>query len=127
MDLNEPLITLVNKVDGAFAAILTDNEGEQVVAFNLPGRVGIFPTVLNDRVRLIGAYQTISMDSCRTTSGNLGHGAVRQIICRYETSTAISRPVTDDYTLTLLIKSDGNVGQGMMYLNQAAEIIREDL
>jgi predicted regulator of Ras-like GTPase activity (Roadblock/LC7/MglB family) len=83
--------------------------------------------VLNDRVRLIGAYQTISMDSCRTTSGNLGHGAVRQMICRYETSTAISRPVTDDYTLTLLIKSDGNVGQGMMYLNQAAEIIREDL
>lgn len=127
MDLNEPLIKLVNRVDGAFAAILTDNEGEQIVAFNLPGRVGVFPAVLNDRVRLIGAYQTVSMDSCRTIAGNLQQGEVRQVVCRYEEGTALSRPVTDEYTLTLLLKNDGNVGQGMLYLNKTAEIIKEDL
>ncbi len=127
MDLNEPLVTLVSKVDGAFGAILSDREGEEVTSYSLAKVAGLSEVEMEDRMKLLGAYQTINLNTCRQLARQFQMGKTKQMICRYDLATVLIRSLNGDYALILAMQNDGNIGKGMFYLNQAAELINQDL
>lgn len=127
MDLQQPLIELVTRVDGATGAILADSEGEEITSWVVPEQTEWTELTPEERQKLIGAYQTIQLNTCRQIMQQFQQGEVRQLICRYDVATVLARAINNDYALILTMQSDGNVGKGMYYLNQAAELIRQDL
>ncbi|HWQ32816.1 MAG TPA: roadblock/LC7 domain-containing protein [Blastocatellia bacterium] len=127
MDLKQPLVDLVSRVDGAFGAILADREGEEVSSYTLPGRTERAESAGPERLKLIGAYQIINLNTCQEMMQQFQLGSVKQMICRYEKATVLIRSLGGDYALILAMENDGNVGKGIFYLNQAAEVISQDL
>ena len=127
MNLNLPLADLVSKVDGAFGAILADSDGESVVVFSLPDQVGEDCYVGDERIKLIGAYQTITLRACHKLAQQFHTGSVTHLVCHYDATTILVRTLKNDYALILAMQAESNVGQGMFYLEEAAEIISHDL
>ena len=127
MDLRQPLVDLVNRVDGSFGVILADKEGEEVTSYTLPAGTEQTEAPSQERLKLIGAYQAINLNTCKQLMQQFQMGRVRQMICRYERATVLIKPVNDDYALILTMEGDGNVGKGMFYLSQTAKIISQDL
>jgi predicted regulator of Ras-like GTPase activity (Roadblock/LC7/MglB family) len=127
MDLTQPLVDLVARVDGAFGAILADREGEEVTSYTLPVKSDWHTLTPEERLKLIGAYQTINLNTCRQLMRQLQMGNVRQMICRYDEATVLIRSLGSDYALILTMEPDGNVGKGLFCLNRTAEMISQDL
>jgi len=127
MDLKLPLARLVEKVDGAFGAILADSDGEAVTIFALPDQVGTNGCVGDERIKLIGAYHTITLRDCCQLSQQFNAGAMTHLVCRFEAVTVLIRALKNNYALILAMQTSSNVGQGMLYLDRTAEIINQDL
>jgi predicted regulator of Ras-like GTPase activity (Roadblock/LC7/MglB family) len=127
MNLNLPLADLVSKVDGAFGAILADSDGEAVVVFSLPDQVGADCYLGDERIKLIGAYQTITLRACCKLAQRFKTGAVTHLVCHYEMATILIRALKNDYALMLAMQTSSNIGQGMFYLEETAELISHDL
>ncbi len=127
MDLRLPLAELVTKVNGAFGAILTDSDGEAVSIFALPDQADESPYTGKERLQLIGAYQTITLRSCSRLSQRFNTGTVNYLICRFNSATVLIKALKNNYALMLAMRADSHVGQGMLYLNEIAEIINQDL
>jgi predicted regulator of Ras-like GTPase activity (Roadblock/LC7/MglB family) len=127
MDLTLPLANLVTKVDGAFGAVLADSDGEAVTVFSLPDQVGPDCYEGDERIKLIGAYQTITLRACRKLCQQFNTGSVTHLVCRFESATILIKALKNNYALMLALHPESNVGQGMVYLEQTAELINEDL
>ena len=127
MDLTLPLAELVTQVDGAFGAVLVDNDGEAVSFFALPGPPEPGVCEGEERVKLIGAYQIITLRACRRLARQFGASALKHLVCRFETSIIIIKALDGNYALMLAMREDSNVGRGMIYLDRTAEIINQDL
>ena len=93
---------LVERVDGARAAVLLDEEGERVVESG----AGDY------RHRLIGAYQGIALLVAQRTLGEAA-GVIDYILCRYDWGTVLLRPMRDGYYLILSLSPDVIVGPGL--------------
>lgn len=127
MNLNLPLAELVTKVDGAFGAILADSDGEAVSIFALRDQVGEECYTGDERIKLIGAYQIITLRACAKLAQQFKTGSVTHLVCHYDTATILIRALKNDYALMLAMQTSSNIGQGMFYLDQTAEIISHDL
>ncbi|HZS09853.1 MAG TPA: hypothetical protein VFD58_33815 [Blastocatellia bacterium] len=127
MDLNQPLVDLVNKVDGAFGAILADKEGEEITSHTLPAKAAWTDSSPEERMKLIGAYQVINLSACRQMMRQLQMGNVRQLTLRYDAATILIKALKENFALILAIEEGGNIGKGLFYLDRAAEIINQDL
>jgi predicted regulator of Ras-like GTPase activity (Roadblock/LC7/MglB family) len=132
MNLTLPLAELVAKVDGAFGAILADSDGEAVSVYALPDQAGAAETggesyVGNERIKLIGAYQTITLRACCQLTQRFNTGAVTHLVCHFDTATILIKALKNNYALMLALHNNSNVGQGMLYLDQTADLISQDL
>lgn len=121
MDLTQPLKELVVNVSGAIGAVLIDNEGEAITHFNIRGADE------NERVRLIGAYHRIWLSDCQSLTQKMKLGAMDHLIQRYETGTVIVKSLKGNHALVLIGEKNLFLGQGLLRLNQIAELISEDL
>jgi|GEM_PF-2973440 len=127
MDLTLPLTDLVTKVAGAFGAILVDADGEAVTIFALPDQVGLDCCVGDERIKLIGAYQIITLRACSHLARQFKIGEVQHLVCRYGAAAVLIKALKNNYALVLVMQDSGNIGQGAVYLDQAAEVINQDL
>lgn len=127
MNLTLPLADLVTKVDGAFGAILADSDGEAVTIFSLPDQIGENCYTGDERIKLIGAYQIITLRACAKLALQFNTGSVTHLVCHFDTATILVRALKNDYALMLAMQTSSNIGQGMFYLDQTAELISHDL
>ena len=88
---------------GAEGALLLDSEGEVVVQAG----AGAF------RLRLIGAYQGISLAVARRIGARHGTGAVDSLICRYSGAALILRPLKDGYYFVLALAPGGRLAEAV--------------
>ncbi|MFN0121739.1 MAG: roadblock/LC7 domain-containing protein [Blastocatellia bacterium] len=127
MDLTQPLIDLVNRVNGAYGAILTDGGGDIITSYTIPEE-NIYPELpIEDRMQLIGAYQVINLKLCKQITGQFRLGNLKQMICRYSNASILVQALNDDYALLLALSAEGNLGKGRYYIQHAADLIRQDL
>ena len=93
---------LVERVEGARAAVLLDEEGERVVESG----------ARDYRHRLIGAYQGIALIAAQRALGELA-GPIDYILCRYDWGAVVLRPMRDGYYLILSLSPEVLVGPGL--------------
>lgn len=127
MDLQEPLAELVNNAPGAVGAILVDNDGESVVVYARPAQSNPDGYAGDERIRLIGAYHTISLRDADQLWHRFDYGETDYLVHRYEAGTVITKPLKGGYALMLVLESESYVGRAMLYVNRAATLIGEDL
>jgi predicted regulator of Ras-like GTPase activity (Roadblock/LC7/MglB family) len=89
------LEALLARVDGARSALLLDAQGEVVVG---AGR-------LDERERLIGAYQGIALGMVSRAAQRVGIGEVRSLVSRHDNGAVVLTTLRDGYYLVLSLAS----------------------
>jgi predicted regulator of Ras-like GTPase activity (Roadblock/LC7/MglB family) len=84
---------LLAAVAGSRSALLLDAQGELVVGAG----------ELDERQRLIGAYQGIALGTASRAVARFEGGVVETLICRYERGTVLLATLKDGYYLVLSI------------------------
>jgi predicted regulator of Ras-like GTPase activity (Roadblock/LC7/MglB family) len=107
---------LIRSVHG-HAALLLDSEGE----------VAMQAGAIDERQRLIGAYQGIGLATARRTLARHGRGRIAYILCRYDAAAIILRPLKDGYYLVLSLPADGRIGEGLHHSGVAQEKLDREL
>jgi len=108
---------LVARLAGARAALLLDSEGEVVVQAG----------ARDERHRLIGAYQGITLAAARRILDRHEAGTPGLIVCRYARGTVILRPLKDGYYLVLAIAPDASLALGLQRSADASERLQAQL
>jgi predicted regulator of Ras-like GTPase activity (Roadblock/LC7/MglB family) len=85
------LETLLAAVPGSRAALLLDAQGEVVVGAG----------AVDERHRLIGAYQGIALGMASRTAARFDAGAVESLSWRHEGGSVLLVTLRDDYYLVL--------------------------
>ncbi len=94
------LDALLARVPGSLAALLLDAQGEVVVG---SGQV-------DERHRLIGAYQGIALGMAARAAERFDAGAVRSLAWRHQGGTLLIQPLRDGYFLLLSLGPRSVVG-----------------
>ena len=82
---------LLSRVPGARTALLLDVQGEVVVGAG----------DLDERQRLIGAYQGIALGIASRTADRLDTGDVRSLVSRHDDGTVVLTTLKDGYYLVV--------------------------
>ena len=82
---------LLDRVAGARTALLLDTQGEVVVGAG----------DLDERQRLIGAYQGIALGMASRTAGRFDAGEIGSLVWRHEAGTVVLSTLKDGYYLVL--------------------------
>lgn len=98
------LEALLARVAGARSALLLDAQGEVVVGAGQ----------LDERERLIGAYQGIVLSHARRAAERCGSGSVAFLVARYATGAVVLRPLKDEYYLVLCLGPKANVALAVL-------------
>jgi predicted regulator of Ras-like GTPase activity (Roadblock/LC7/MglB family) len=85
------LETLLARVPGARTALLLDAQGEVVVGAG----------DLDERQRLIGAYQGIALGMVTRAADRLGVGEVQSLVWRHEGGSVVLATLKDGYYLVV--------------------------
>jgi predicted regulator of Ras-like GTPase activity (Roadblock/LC7/MglB family) len=85
------LESLLARVAGAHTALLLDAQGEVVVGAG----------DLDERQRLIGAYQGIALGMALRTADRLDTGHVRSLVWRHDGGTVVLTTLKDGYYLVV--------------------------
>jgi predicted regulator of Ras-like GTPase activity (Roadblock/LC7/MglB family) len=85
------LETLLSRVAGARSVLLLDTQGEVVVGAG----------ELDERERLIGAYQGIALGMVSRAAERVGLGEVRTVVSRHATGTVVLATLKDGYYLVI--------------------------
>ena len=107
---------LVERVVGAHAAVLLDEQGERVVESG----------ARDYKHRLIGAYQGIALLAAQRALGETA-GVIDYILCRYDWGTVVLRPMRDGYYLILSLSPEVILGPGLHRSVEAQLRIDENL
>ena len=108
---------LLRAVPGSQATLLLDALGELVVDAG----------ARDERNRLIGAYQGISLAAARRTTDRYAGGRVECIVCRYTGGTVIVRSLKDGYYLVLSLSVEASLAQAMRHSAVAQEGLEAEL
>ncbi len=103
------LESLLAQVPGSVAAALVDAQGELVV-----GAGG-----MDDRQRLIGAYEGIALTVAARAARRTGAGAVRSLAWRHEAGTVLLVPLHDGYYLVLSLEPQALVALALRRCEEA--------
>lgn len=107
------LAELVTSVDGSIGAAFIDHYGEAVEAYSVLGD--------EDYIRLLGAYEGITLQNSRTIMRELEAGSVDYYFCAYENASLLIKALHQDYLLLLALSPDANIGQGVYRIQRAAD------
>jgi predicted regulator of Ras-like GTPase activity (Roadblock/LC7/MglB family) len=91
---------LLERVPGSLAALLLDAQGEVVIG---AGQV-------DERHRLIGAYQGIALGAAERAAERFDAGTVRSLAWRHDGGTVVIEPLRDGYYLLLSLGQRAIVG-----------------
>ena len=94
------LESLLAAVAGSRSALLLDAQGELAVGAG----------EINDRQRLIGAYQGIALGLASRTLARFESGDIDTLICRYERGTVLLLTLKDGYYLVLSLGPQAILG-----------------
>lgn len=108
---------LLRSVPGAQGALLLDAEGEVVVEAG----------ARDQRHRLIGAYQGITLASVQRASERQQTGAVRLVVCRHAAGCIILRTLKDGYYLVVSLDAEASLARGLYHSSLAQERLDDDL
>ena len=116
------ITNLVDKVDGAVAAVLMGFDGITVYSFAKPGHDGTIPDI-----------QTLAMEfahliaQARRTLQSLNAGALEEFTLRAESLTLVVRVLTQEYFLACAVLPNGNLGKARYLMRMTAPALRADL
>ena len=94
---------LLALVPGSRTALLLDAQGEVVVGAG----------DMDERHRLIGAYQGIALQAARRTGGRYLTGEVRSMHCRYAGGQVVLVALKDGYYVILALRADASGALGL--------------
>ncbi len=103
------LESLLGQVPGSVAAALVDAQGELVV-----GAGG-----MDDRQRLIGAYEGIALTIAERTARRAGSGEVRSLAWRHEGGSVLLVTLHDGYYLVLSLEPQALVALALRRCEEA--------
>jgi predicted regulator of Ras-like GTPase activity (Roadblock/LC7/MglB family) len=89
------LEALLAKVKGARSALLLDAQGEVVVGAGL----------LDERERLIGAYQGIALGMVSRAAQRVGIGEVKALVSRHANGAVVLNTLKDGYYLVVSLSA----------------------
>jgi predicted regulator of Ras-like GTPase activity (Roadblock/LC7/MglB family) len=115
----ELLTTLIDAVDGSLGAAFIDSYGEAVQC--------ISPNGDDDYVKLMGAYQGISLGTSRGIVGQLDAGEVDYCYTAYENMSFLVKALDHDYFLMLILSPDANVGKGIYAIRRSADAFNREM
>jgi predicted regulator of Ras-like GTPase activity (Roadblock/LC7/MglB family) len=108
---------LLAAVAGCQAALLLDAQGEVVVEAG----------AIDDRQRLIGAYQGIALSAATRTISRYAIGLIDHLACRYTWGTVILRPLKDGYYLVVSLGPQSVLGRAVYHSAVAQEGLNSEL
>ncbi len=119
MILQKILEALVAALEGLYAAVLLDNEGEAVVAARRDG---------DDHAhRVIGAYQGIYLRDLGRAFARCGLGEIRSFTIQFGDSCVFTESLQDGYYVVLLASDAVPQSLARRELGRAAEQLRGNL
>jgi predicted regulator of Ras-like GTPase activity (Roadblock/LC7/MglB family) len=108
---------LLASVEGAEAAILLDSDGELVVQAGQR----------DERHRLIGAYQALTLAALQRIAERCDLGGVDYVVRRHEGGSVILRPLKDGYYLVLSLAAGIAVAPGVHFSSRILDDINQEL
>jgi len=111
------LETLLNKVAGARSALLLDAQGEVVVGAGH----------LDERQRLIGAYQGIALGMVSRATQRVDGGEVRALVSRHEGGAVVLATLKDGYYLVLSLGPDAITGKAVRHCEEARQLLNQEI
>jgi predicted regulator of Ras-like GTPase activity (Roadblock/LC7/MglB family) len=111
------LEALLALVPGSRTALLLDAQGEVVVGAG----------ELDERHRLIGAYQGIALGMAARTASRFGGGAVRTIVSRHERGAVMLATLREGYYLILSLGPRALVAVAQRHCDDACRKLDEEI
>jgi predicted regulator of Ras-like GTPase activity (Roadblock/LC7/MglB family) len=108
---------LLRTVHDAEGALLLDGTGEVVLGSG----------AMDERQRLIGAYEGIALSHVRRVAKLHGLGSVQYMLWRHREGTVILRPLKDDYFLVVQLGVAANVARSLVTTGWLQERIDQEL
>lgn len=118
MSFKNILKDLVDGVEGALGAIFIDEDGEEIDHFTSGD---------SDKIKLLGAYSSIHLRDIERITRVYCSGRVGPVLLLFDQSNLLLSPVAEGYSILLLLKPEGNIGKGIMRLEDTVKRILEDL
>jgi predicted regulator of Ras-like GTPase activity (Roadblock/LC7/MglB family) len=81
----------------------------------------------DDRFRLVGAYQGISLGEAQRAAARHDVGPVRELVSRYEQGYVILQPLKDGYYVVLLLEAGASVALGRHVLGPTQARMKREL
>jgi predicted regulator of Ras-like GTPase activity (Roadblock/LC7/MglB family) len=117
MPYRKILENLLARVPGSRTALLLDAQGEVVVGAG----------ELDERHRLIGAYQGIALGMASRTAGRFDTGAVRSLAWRHEEGAVLLATLREGYYLVLSLGPGALVPLATRHCEEARERLDREL
>lgn len=119
MSFDKLLEQLVDSVYGARGAVFLDHDGEVVQHYLAHKSVA--------ELDLIGAYQGITLTTCRKFSDEVDMGTIEFMICQYKEATCLIKTLNEGYFVLLALSPQGNIGQAMHTLREMAKELNSEM
>jgi len=111
------LDSLLARVAGARTALLLDAQGEVVVGAG----------DLDERQRLIGAYQGIALGMASRTAGRFDAGEVRSLLWRHDGGSVVLSTLKDGYYLVVSLGPEALPAVAARYCEAARDRLDEEI
>jgi predicted regulator of Ras-like GTPase activity (Roadblock/LC7/MglB family) len=111
------LDALLAAVPGSRAALLLDTQGEVVVGAG----------ELDERHRLIGAYQGIALGMVSRTAARFDAGSVESIVWRHEAGSVLLATLRDGYYLVLSLGPGAVVALARRHCGEARSRLNREI
>jgi len=111
------LETLLARSQGARTALLLDAQGEVVVGAG----------DLNERQRLIGAYQGIALGMASRTAERFESGDVRALVSRHDGGAVVLTTLKDGYYLVLSLGPEAVPAAAARHCEEARESLDREI
>jgi len=111
------LEALLARVAGAQSALLLDVQGEVVVGAGH----------LDERQRLIGAYQGISLGMVSRAAQRVGIGEVKSLVSRHERGSVVLATLKDGYYLVVSLGPRALVARAVRQCEEARHKLNQEI
>lgn len=111
------LEALLAKIAGARTALLLDAQGEVVVGAG----------DLDERQRLIGAYQGITLGMVARASHRVGGGEVKALVSRHEGGAVVLATLKDGYYLVVSLGAEALPAVALRHCEDARQKLDQEI
>jgi predicted regulator of Ras-like GTPase activity (Roadblock/LC7/MglB family) len=115
----QALEAILERTDGSLGALIMGTDGIAVEKV-------LKPEGQDANLDVAAAEFTSLVRNAQRTGGDLGIGALHELVVTFENASVIMRLINRDYFLILSLRPDGNVGRGRFEMRKAElKLIRE--